>query len=119
MITPDQPVTVYRNLTRRCWSLRQGGKVVGHADEVTLTNVTMTVQPAGRDRVRRTRHKVVHAWLTGQLSASQDEHHCPERLYYNPYQDEAFHTGNGVPVQRAAAAHFDTQGRAFIRSSAA
>ena len=56
---------VYRNLTRSCWSVREGGRVVAHKPTIALTDVTMVVQPGGRARVLRTGVREVHAWCRG------------------------------------------------------
>lgn len=56
---------VYRNLTRRCWSVREGGRVVAHVPAIALADVAMVVRPGARDRVLRTGRREVHAWCRG------------------------------------------------------
>ena len=56
---------VYYNLHKKCYSVRQNGRVVDHADSVVLTDCRFLVQPAGREKVRRTGVKNVHASVTG------------------------------------------------------
>ena len=56
---------VYYNLHKKCYSVRQNGRVVDHADSVVLTDCRFLVQPAGREKVRRTGVKNVHATVTG------------------------------------------------------
>lgn len=89
---------VYWNRTRKCWSVRErGGKVVGHRKVVFMKDATFIVQPGGRDRVRRTGHKIVHAWVRGELcdltpSARRDS------VVYNPKTMDGFQTQDGRPV---------------------
>ena len=64
-----QVVDVYRNLHRKCWSVRHRGRVQNHCDTVTLGNVTFRVSEAGRQRVLRERRKNVHAVVRGTLVA--------------------------------------------------
>ena len=67
-------VRVYFNLHRKCFSIKADegpakGKVIAHADDVILGNVTSKVSETGRDRVRRTKRKEVHAYVCGELLA--------------------------------------------------
>lgn len=83
---------VYRNLHKKCYSVKKDGKVVRHADWVLLTadnvnNVVdmetcgFTVSQKGRERVLREGRKNVHAYAFGiniecltteQYAAQQD-----------------------------------------------
>ena len=58
---------VYYNLHKKCYSVRQNGRVVDHADSVVMTDCRFLVQPAGREKVRRTGVKNVHATVTGVI----------------------------------------------------
>ena len=58
---------LYRNLTRGCWSLRQGGRVVGHAAAAALADVSLHASEPARQRFLRTGHRTVHAWARGTL----------------------------------------------------
>lgn len=64
-IDPNKKVWVYRNLQKGLWSVMQGGRVVAHAERVYLRDVTYHVRPAGRDKVRATKQKNVHAFVVG------------------------------------------------------
>jgi hypothetical protein len=64
---PGEVVEVYRNLNRRCWSVRAGGVVIAHADEVWLRDVEWVVHFAGRQRVLATGQKNVHAFGRGEF----------------------------------------------------
>ena len=66
-------VDVYWNLHRKCFSIRHKGVVVAHATEVLIRDGEYVVQPSGRTRARETGHKVVHAFVRGQLEAWRGE----------------------------------------------
>ena len=70
-------VQVYWNLHRGCYSVRQSGRVKYHADSIMLRDVRFNVAPAGRDKVRETGVKNVHATVTGYIVD-------------NPYRDGDF-----------------------------
>lgn len=101
----DKPVQVYRNLGRvspEFWSIRQGGKVVAHADNLMLRDVTAFVSKRGRERVLREKRKSIHAWLTGYLIGSgmgttaTGTDRMPFKVVYNPYEHETFVVPNLV-----------------------
>jgi len=67
-------VRVYRNLNNGKWSIlatsgEYKNKVVGHLDELALSDVTFIVSAAGQARVRREGRKNVHAYAQGLLSS--------------------------------------------------
>lgn len=64
-------VRVYFNLHNHKWSIKDKSNnvIVGHADKVTLGNVTPVVSQAGRLRVLKEKVKNVHAYLDGELMA--------------------------------------------------
>ena len=88
-IDGTREVEVYRNLHRDCWSIRQDGVVVAHANSVGLTNCTFKVSQAGRQRVLRDQKKNVHAKIVGTLNANVIRQPC--LLIYNPYGLSYFH----------------------------
>lgn len=98
-------VHVYWNIHKKCWSIKHKGKVIKHADKVSLADCTFHVQPAGRARVLREKRKNVHAYICGTLvDDAVDETHSPvrglhniglwrglhERIVYDPYLYESF-----------------------------
>jgi len=97
LVSPLTPVEVYRNLTKKCWSVRQKGKVRFHTDYVVLVKAKFVVQPAGREKVRRERSKTVHAFVKGTLvhprssdaDWKEDEPVWP-KVSYNPYKNDTF-----------------------------
>lgn len=88
-------VFVYFNLHKYMFSVKalEGefeGQVVMHADTVFLKgDCSFSVSKAGRDRVRRTRQKNVHAGVIGNLSFSEVV--VPKlEVSYNPYLYDTF-----------------------------
>ena len=61
-------VDVYRNLHKKCWSIRSvaTGRVVAHKSDATVANAKFIVQPAGRAKVLREKKKNVHAFIRGE-----------------------------------------------------
>lgn len=87
-IDVEKPMMVYRNLNQKCWSMKQHGVVVAHADSLTLTQVKTKVSESGRKRVIAESRKNVHAYVIGFLS--YDDVVMENELYYNPYLHESF-----------------------------
>lgn len=89
-IDPEKPVMVYWNIRLDCYSVKQSGKLVAHADQVELRDVTFKVSEAGRQRVLKERRKNVHAFIVGYL----DEHFAKRcwdvKIVYNPYKYDSF-----------------------------
>lgn len=78
-----EAVHIYRNLNKKCWSVRKRGLVIAHMDELTLKNATMHVQPAGHAKVIREQRKSVHAYIKGDIVQAIIKDSQP--LTYNPY----------------------------------
>lgn len=108
---------VYWNATRKLWSLRENGRVVGHEARLTLHGCTFHVRPGGRDRVRRTGRKEVHAWARGERVG--DDVAFPmagNEIRYNPRHDDGFQLGGslfspGAPITEAEYVVFLPDGR--------
>lgn len=87
-----EPVEVYRNLNRGGYTIRQGGKVRAHADELVLLDVEFVVSGAGHARCLRTGVRNVHAWAKGYLTERYDtgggelRHH----VRYSPWAGASF-----------------------------
>ena len=107
-------VQVYYNIRRGDYSVRQSGRVIDHVDSIVLRDVRFNVAPAGRDKVRATGVKNVHATVTGYVvgpfARSSALHAIPEDFVsYNPFKYDQFVkiTSNGYdgfyadPVQSA------------------
>jgi hypothetical protein len=88
----------YRNLNNSMFSLiamngEFKGKVVAHADSVTLMDVQFSVSQASRERACRERTRNVHAFAVGTLSSLS---YCEiqtvlhEPITYHPFTMKSF-----------------------------
>ena len=81
-------VQVYYNIRRGDYSVRQSGRVIDHVDSIVLRDVRFNVAAAGRDKVRATGVKNVHATVTGYILTNNAEHF--EKVYSNAGNDHDF-----------------------------
>jgi hypothetical protein len=97
-INPAKPVYVYRNLHKKCLSVRQGGIVRCHAKNVVLKDCDFIVWIAGQTKVRKEKKKNVHAFLFGYVSTSTTANELLDfgwhSVYYNPYACEHWQLEN-------------------------
>lgn len=90
-------VDVYRNLSKKCLSVRFRGRVIAHVERIALRNVAFVVSEAGRQRVLRDRRKNVHAFLRGEWLGPFEMYSLPPSITghadvrYDPYQYDHFH----------------------------
>jgi hypothetical protein len=114
-------VRVYRNLHDQNWSVvaRTGlnrGKVVAHADELSLFGCDFIVSEAGRQRVLREKRKNVHAYVEGtfdpELKPSKPALDMYTRVGYNPYESGEFQTEKGA-IKSSLVAYLDEKGRVW------
>ena len=56
-INPEKKVRVYRNLHKKCLSVKQDGIVRCHASYVSLKDCSFIVNAAGQNRVRTEKRK--------------------------------------------------------------
>lgn len=91
-----EPVEVYRNLNKNgiWYSVRQGGKVIGHATEISLKDVIFHVNEKGRKRVKKTGRRNVHAWVKGHVTDYAEARWGKEmtRIIYDPKLYKSFVT---------------------------
>lgn len=106
-------VKVYRNLHRSCYSVvdRSTGRVIAHADEVYLRDVSFVVRPGGRARVLREGRKNVHAFALGTLLNEVDQAatSVSSQIRYNPYTADHF-VCNGKRIDRAPYVYLGAEG---------
>lgn len=131
-------VRCYWNLHRKCWSVQDAAtrKVIGHATQVLLRDVTFTVSAAGRERVLREQRKNVHAfacgtlegadwldyatlldpyrmgWTRGDTAYARYAREHGQRVGYNPYRAGHF-VRDGIEDYQAA--RVDTAPMALLR----
>lgn len=92
-IDPAKPVRVYRNLHKKCISVKQGSLVRCHARHVVLKDCKFIVSEAGQKRVRQEGKKNVHAFIEGHVRSNYEpvlEHDGWKQVYYNPYEVDGF-----------------------------
>ena len=110
---PKGRVQVYYNLHKKCLSVRHKGKVIEHAQEVTLTDARFHVQQAGRERVLKEKRKNVHAYVSGKLKETFWFTQAPKYIWtakqhvtYNPYKYKSFVNKKTLkPVASAEVVH--------------
>ena len=106
VIDIHKPIEVYRNLHKKCWSVRQGGKVKVHTSYICLQDVKFVVQPAGRQKVLDEQKKNVHAFVKGYLISARtinrlnkDIEWTMDAVTYNPYKHPHFTCGEFEAVR--------------------
>lgn len=87
-IRNGEPVEIYWNLHRDCYSVRVKGRVVAYVDAFILTDAKFSSQKKGRMKVRQRGRKNVHAFIRGRWSDQPVT--ATTRITYNPYTDESF-----------------------------
>lgn len=90
-----QEVEVYYHYRKKMFSVRDKKTtlVLAHVHNVTLENCIFKVSESGRNRVRQTKQKNVHAWITGNfISANTELINLKEMniAYYEPKTVDSF-----------------------------
>lgn len=102
-------VEAYWNLHKGCFSYRPPGGRVEHSPSLTLSQAKFAVQPAGREKVRTTGRKNVHAFVRGDLRSdprmTQKILDNLTRVYYDPYRHDFWQTADGRRVEKARFAY--------------
>lgn len=103
----DRPMPdVYRHLGRHAWSIREGGRVVGHASALALRDVAFRVSAAGDARIKRRSQREVVAHGRGTLAESGPVPPGSVRVRFAPYRADASLLPDGGPIRAAAVALF-------------
>jgi len=102
---------VFRNLHQEgvTYSVRNTeGITIFHTSGVLVKNAKFVVQPAGRDKVRSTKRKTVHAGVRGEIVTDPREavllnpqFSYPNLAYYNPYKCDTFVNVENKPIHEA------------------
>ena len=90
--------SVYRNLTKKCWSVKQKGKVIKRPNAVKLYNAKFRVSESGMRKVVSERKKYVHAVIQSKCRPGapgierKDEAalNGSVRVSYNPYEEKPY-----------------------------
>lgn len=103
-------VYVYRNLHRKCYSVKCliTKRVIFHTDSIHLSNVQFRVGKKGRERVLREKQKNVHAGVVGYITEDslQDARVV---VKYNPYKYSSFVRNDGTAIYNALYAAVTTK----------
>jgi len=101
---------VFRNLHHKgvVWSVQSEGKTISHNEHILVKDAKFVVQPAGRERVRATKKKTVHAGIRGEVvtdpfeaAALLSQIDRTKTAYYNPYTTDHFVGANGEKLETA------------------
>ena len=115
MSTIPSSVDVYRNLTRRAWSVRAGGRVVGHVTAIALRAVVLRTSEASRLRCARLGIRDVHAWARGVPFT--DSRPPEARRFRYRLETPGFRLSDGTVLLAAEAAWFEADGTAWCLAS--
>lgn len=85
-----KPVEVYYNIRKKVFSVRQGGRIMCHTERMRLKNVSFHVGERGRERVRETGVKNVHAYAKGYLVERPQAMEATCKIFYNPLKHKNF-----------------------------
>ena len=100
-----KPIRAYRNLHRKCISIKQDGIVRCWATNVVLENCKFIVSKAGQKRVRDEKKKNVHAYVQGALAKVRETDFLTDdwtESYYNHYHTDTFQdVTTGQPITGA------------------
>lgn len=113
MRTP--PVDVYRNLTRRAWSVRSGGRVVGYVPAIALRGVVLRASEASRIRCLRDGARDVHAFARGVPST--DSRPIEAVRFRYRLDTPGFRLADGTVLTAAEACWFEPDGSAWCLAS--
>lgn len=111
---------VYRNLNNRKFSIMATsgqfkGKVVAHADCLTLINVSFKVSLASRERALREKTRNVHAFSIGIIDSLDTQCHdnTLEAVTYRPFERNCFYRiSDNKPIESCSKLYLNN-GKAF------
>lgn len=92
------------------WSIRERGRVVGHASTLCLRDVRFVVSAAGVARIRRRSQREVVAFARGVLAEFGNVPPVAVRVRFDPYRAFTFTLPDGSPISAAALVSFLADG---------
>ncbi|MED4068615.1 hypothetical protein [Priestia megaterium] len=114
----DQKVRVYVNLHKQgMFSIvdMKTGLVCCYARTCLIKDATFYVSESGREKVRKTKQKLVHAWVRGIFQGADLEPQEYNTEYqYNPYFHEGFTNSDGYIITEAPFAYMSNK-KVFVR----
>lgn len=109
-IKVGEPVRVYRNLHKNCWSVmtktEKGWRVKDHYTSILIAEPVFKVRESGRQKVLREKKKNVHAFIEGTFFDFKGRGPLDKlgEVTYNPYKHKGFVWTNcmrhDMPFQR-------------------
>ncbi|TGD99745.1 hypothetical protein [Methylobacterium nonmethylotrophicum] len=114
MTTPSHE-HVYYNRSRKLWSIRSNGIVIGHAPSLALAGCVLHAGESARLRCVSTGQRDVHAWIKGTL-ADAPRAADAVRIGYRPAQPGFRRRDTGAVVTAAATVWFEPDGSAWAAS---
>lgn len=120
-LKPGQRVRVYVNLHKQgMFSIvdTKTGLVCAYAKSCLISDAIFFVSDKGREKVRKTGQKLVHAWVRGIFQEADLEQieEYKEVYEYNPYHHEGFTNSEGRVINDAPFAIMADK-KVYIRSS--
>ena len=104
-------VKLYRNLHKKgvVYSVQHKGKVIAYTSDVILRDVKFVVRKKGQEKVRASKRKNVHAFITGTMTTELGMLHtvclwfsnAGDTAYYNPYTCDTFVNSEKKPIHTA------------------
>jgi len=96
-------VYVYRNLHKKCYSVKclTTNRVILHTNNICLSNVKFRVGKKGREKVIATKQKNVHAGVVGYIT-NDSLHNANVVVKYNPYKYTSFVKEDGSEIYIAS-----------------
>lgn len=121
MIDYSQPVRVFKNPKRGCYSIMQNGRVRASAKQIRLRDAEFLVKESGRQRMLRDNRRTIHAWVVGELveflhpeDGSSLQRLTGRSATYNPHRYTSFvDRDTETPLNRAALVQFDESGMTY------
>jgi len=112
-----ESVHVYRNLHKRCWSVRAKGNVIAHVPAIQLLGCTCHVSEAARQTVIATKCRSVHAYVKGTITHSPIPDTADSSIItmvYLPYvSGKFFDPVTKVPIKSAERMVFSEAGKVY------
>lgn len=111
-----KPVRVYRNLNKKgvWYSVKQFGVVIGHTNQLLITDVKFIINQKIRTRVLATSTKEVHAFVEGYIDNSYFiNYNTGYSITYNPYIKSFFYkldSGDEVKSEDCHMINFSEEG---------